>query len=312
LTKRKQTTLNERMTSVRHPAATGLRSVLGLGLSLISIGLLRGVAASSAGAGALSGPARRPDELLVVVLAWVGMALAGWLALGSALGLLSTAPGAIGRWCGRLADHLTPLLVRRVLTVVLGTSTVSVALPPASVVGTAAAPLPVGPALPARQALPAGDLPADVLDPGYAPTTDAGPGYAPTTDASPGYAPTTDLGPRSHPTPESSVRRQSATSTDPSPGFRPTRPPRAHDGTASALLTPPPRPAVAAHDAVTVRRGDSLWSIAARHLEAGASDAEVARAWPRWYAANRTVIGENPDLIRPGMQLVPPREGDLP
>ncbi|TQM62342.1 LysM peptidoglycan-binding domain-containing protein [Humibacillus xanthopallidus] len=300
------------MTSVHHSAATGLRSVLGLGLSLVAIALLRGVAASSAGAGALWGPARRPDELLVVVLAWVGMALAGWLALGSALGLLSTAPGAIGRWCGRLADHLTPLLVRRVLTVALGTSTVSLALPPASVVGTAAAPLPVGPALPAGQALPAPELPADVLDPGYAPTADAGPGHTRITGAGPGWAPTTDAGPGYHPTPESSGRPQSATSTDPTPGFRPTRPPRVHDRAGSTLLTPPPRPAVAAHDAVTVRRGDSLWSIAARHLEAGASDAEVARAWPRWYAANRTVIGENPDLIRPGTQLVPPREGDLP
>ena len=54
---------------------------------------------------------------------------------------------------------------------------------------------------------------------------------------------------------------------------------------------------------VVVRRGDTLWDIAARHLGAGAGAAEVARAWPRWYAANRSVIGPEPDLIRPGQRL---------
>ncbi len=54
---------------------------------------------------------------------------------------------------------------------------------------------------------------------------------------------------------------------------------------------------------VVVRRGDTLWEIAARHLGAGSSTAEVARAWPRWYAANRAVIGADPDLIRPGQRL---------
>ncbi|HET7800123.1 MAG TPA: LysM domain-containing protein [Humibacillus xanthopallidus] len=305
------------MPAVPHPSATGVRSVLGLGLSVLSLALLHGVASSSTGGGALWGSsARRPDEVLVVVLAWVGMALAGWLALGSALGLLSTVPGALGRGCGRLADHLTPLLVRRVLTVALGTSTVSMALPPASVVGTVAAPMPVGPALPGgsdgatRHAEHPGTA-ATVPDPGYAPTGDGRPGYHPTPEASPGYAPTGEVGPGFHPTPGSAASQRADTPSDATPGFRPTRPLPSHDGVGSSLLAPPPRPDVAALDTVTVRRGDSLWSIAARHLTAGASDAEVARAWPRWFAANRAVIGEDPDLIRPGMQLVPPREGDL-
>lgn len=60
---------------------------------------------------------------------------------------------------------------------------------------------------------------------------------------------------------------------------------------------------------VVVRRGDSLWSIARRHLRAGATDAEVARAWPRWYAANRAVIGPDPNLILPGMRLRVPGRG---
>jgi resuscitation-promoting factor RpfA len=52
-----------------------------------------------------------------------------------------------------------------------------------------------------------------------------------------------------------------------------------------------------------VRPGDSLWSIAAQHLPPGASQAEVARAWPRWWRVNRDVVGTDPSLIRPGQVL---------
>lgn len=55
-----------------------------------------------------------------------------------------------------------------------------------------------------------------------------------------------------------------------------------------------------------VRPGDSLWGITARALGAGANPAAVAAAWPAWYAANRRTIGPDPNLIRPGQQLVPP------
>jgi nucleoid-associated protein YgaU len=57
---------------------------------------------------------------------------------------------------------------------------------------------------------------------------------------------------------------------------------------------------------VVVHRGDSLWSIARRHLGAGATDTEVAAAWPHWYAANRDVIGPDPDLLLPGQVLHAP------
>lgn len=57
---------------------------------------------------------------------------------------------------------------------------------------------------------------------------------------------------------------------------------------------------------VVVRPGDSLWAIAAAHLPPGHSAEQVAQAWPRWYAANRCVIGPDPDVIRPGTTLVPP------
>ncbi|HMA47695.1 MAG TPA: LysM domain-containing protein [Frankiaceae bacterium] len=57
---------------------------------------------------------------------------------------------------------------------------------------------------------------------------------------------------------------------------------------------------------VVVHRGDTLWTIAARHLGPGTTDERVAEEWPRWYAANRDVVGADPDLIRPGQRLRPP------
>ena len=57
---------------------------------------------------------------------------------------------------------------------------------------------------------------------------------------------------------------------------------------------------------VTVRSGDSLWSIAAAALGPFASDADIAREWPRLYARNREAIGPNPHFLRPGQVLVLP------
>jgi nucleoid-associated protein YgaU len=60
--------------------------------------------------------------------------------------------------------------------------------------------------------------------------------------------------------------------------------------------------------AVVVRPGDCLWTIAAASLGPGASNAEIAAEWPRWYAVNRQVVGPDPDLLLPGTALRPPSE----
>jgi nucleoid-associated protein YgaU len=65
---------------------------------------------------------------------------------------------------------------------------------------------------------------------------------------------------------------------------------------------------VARPGAVVVAPGDSLWAIAARHLGPAASDAQLARAWPRWWHANRAAVGDDPNLIHPGTRLVPPSQ----
>jgi len=96
----------------------------------------------------------------------------------------------------------------------------------------------------------------------------------------------------------------------PVPGWTPTvttvEPARAASGevglvSTSATSTP-------GTDEVVVHRGDTLWDIAARHLGDQATDQDVAEAWPRWYAANRDVVGDDPDLLHPGQRLVVPAQ----
>ncbi len=63
-------------------------------------------------------------------------------------------------------------------------------------------------------------------------------------------------------------------------------------------------------DVYVVEPGDSLWRIAASVLhsngEGDPSSADIARFWPAIYAANRSLIGDDPNLIFPGQQLLIP------
>lgn len=67
--------------------------------------------------------------------------------------------------------------------------------------------------------------------------------------------------------------------------------------------TPPHLVAAPAAAHVTVHAGDCLWSLAAQALGPAATSRAVATAWPEWWAVNRDVIGADPDLLRPGLQL---------
>jgi LysM domain len=82
-------------------------------------------------------------------------------------------------------------------------------------------------------------------------------------------------------------------------------------GHRAASLRPSTAPSVPAPTrTVVVRPGDSLWSIAARDLPAGTRPAEavpwIARRWRAIYAANRAVIGADPDVLLPGQRLEVP------
>ncbi|MER2999129.1 LysM peptidoglycan-binding domain-containing protein [Pontibacter populi] len=54
-------------------------------------------------------------------------------------------------------------------------------------------------------------------------------------------------------------------------------------------------------DTYTVQSGDSLSKIAQRQYG-------NASAWTKIYNANKTTIGDNPDLIKPGQKLTIPRD----
>jgi nucleoid-associated protein YgaU len=63
---------------------------------------------------------------------------------------------------------------------------------------------------------------------------------------------------------------------------------------------------VAKQSTVVVQSGDTLWAIARARLGPRGNVAATAHEVDRWYAANRKVIGDNPDLIHPGQRLDPP------
>ena len=97
----------------------------------------------------------------------------------------------------------------------------------------------------------------------------------------------------------------------PAPPAGPQAPPGTDSLTDSPALPPietaPSGPTVTPDPTtVTVTDGDTLWSITAGLLAPGASDAEIATAWPGIHAANAATIGADPDVILAGQQLVVP------
>jgi nucleoid-associated protein YgaU len=72
---------------------------------------------------------------------------------------------------------------------------------------------------------------------------------------------------------------------------------------AQAAALPAAPPADRLH---VVRPGECLWSIAADRLGPRATDAEIAAEWPRWYRANRALIGPDPGLLLVGQRLRAP------
>lgn len=248
-----------------------------------------------------SGPGASVDEVVLGLLAWLAVALCGWLALGVALTALTLLPGRLGAAFAVVAERVTPALVRRSLTMLLGVGVGTLALPVGAASGQAPTAVTVSAGGPARP------------DPAEAGPAEAGPGWRAT--SSPAVAPAerpsqgSGEGNQGSSTIVSPAFRTTGPppAPPPGPGWRPTQPVR-ELGPAPTLLTPAPRTGAAAIEHVTVRRGDCLWTIVGRWLGAGATDAEIAREWPRWYAANRDLIGPDPDLIHAGQQLVPPLE----
>ncbi len=75
---------------------------------------------------------------------------------------------------------------------------------------------------------------------------------------------------------------------------------------AKSPATPPAQLPPSSTTTVTVQPGDSLWSVTGHRLGATATTSLIAIEWPYWYKANRNVIGSDPNLLRPGTELVVP------
>lgn len=282
-------------TAFRRPWAAAARAgfvgVSGLGVtSIVLTGLLRlGRTAWPMG----SIPQPTTDEVVAGLLVWTGVGLCGWLALGATLAAASCLPGALGAACTELAQWLTPRVLRQGVAVLLGTAVGTVCLPTGAASG-------IPPHTRLATQVRSGSAPWPVLEPGFRPAaTVPAPDFIPT--ARPEVLQAATVTPT-----------QGASGTGaPDPRFRPTPPTRVLDADESRLLARQPRPTVEPESVVIVRRGDSLWSIVARHLGPEASDLDIARSWPRWHAVNRHLIGPDPDLLIPGQQLHPPT-GDAP
>jgi len=241
------------------------------GIALRLLGWLVRLAALPVALG-LRGVPVSPAAALLGAVAALAAACLGWLLLGAVAEALGHVPGALGRGASRVSATVTPRAVRRVIGVVLG---VGMGL------GVGAGP---SVAAPARSAAVAVQDSAHrvVLAAARAQAT------APTAGGDalpdPGWFPTPD------------------------PGWTPEAPTVRPQPDVSAVSPAGRRASAADPVGVVVRRGDSLWALAARHLGPGATDAEIAAEWPRWYTANRATIGPDPDLLLPGQVLRPPGE----
>ncbi|WP_298992088.1 LysM domain-containing protein [uncultured Pseudokineococcus sp.] len=293
------------VTSGRTPSGRGRALLVLLAAAALAVAGVAALAAAVAGPGTGSwtatgqvpwplAPATTAQDLLVAAATGAAGALAtAWGLAAGAVATARLAPGAgAADAVAGAATRLLPAVLRGVLVAALGAGPLLAAGPasaaPAAVAPAAVAPVTAAPVTAAPLAAAPVAAPPVAAEPATTPTLDS------TTAAAPGAAPATAAG----------------TDGAPDVTWRPTAPPRPvapHVEASGGLLVPSPREAATADEAgVVVVRGDTLWDIARRHLPPGADDAEVAAAWPAWYAANRAVVGDDPDRLLPGQRLVPP------
>ncbi|GAA4029752.1 LysM peptidoglycan-binding domain-containing protein [Arthrobacter methylotrophus] len=214
------------------------------------------------------------EDLLGFVATAAGLAIVGWWIAAFLLAIATAVLRQSGNDRSATATaRLSPPFMRRLAVAILGLNLVGIPLANA-----------------AQAAVEPVWSPAD----GSTPASSAAAQWAPSTGPSayPPGLPSLEPGP-------SDIEpnwRPRAPATD--LGFLGSRPQRA--------MEPPASPS---QGTVVVSRGDSLWSIAAQQLGPAASDVDIALQWPKWYAANRQVIGDNPGVLIPGQILQPPPLG---
>jgi nucleoid-associated protein YgaU len=282
-------------------AADGLvaGTVLALGAVLVAAGssLARDLAPGASGGWLRIAPAAFDavptlDVLLGLIASLTGLAVVAWWLLSMGLAIVSALLAAAGaRTASRRAGSFAPAFMRRLALAMLGLSLVAVPAAQAdSLPDPAWHPAAAGPAAASTQrAAPPPTPIASAHASVAAPSLAAPLGAAPSAAASPSAA-------------SSAIAPSAAPAPVPEAGWVPVAPPT----DPGLLVQQPLREPVRAGE-VEVRPGDSLWTIVARHLGPGATDLDIAAAWPSWYEANAGTIGADPDLIRPGQLLVPPR-----
>jgi hypothetical protein len=262
------------------------------------------------------------DAALASLAAAILWLVAAWLALGLLAAAGAGLPGALGRLTAAASRVLLP---GAVLRLVAGTAGLTVLLTPVAATAAPSAaphrvpaaagalPAPTWPTTPARDRTPR-QAPAPT-----APSVATPPPLWPTGNAVGGPAGRA-IGRNAGETPGRNPGNPNRGNAGETPGRNPGNPNRGNAGetpgrgTGAATGSNPgnangsgPGAARGSNTCgVRVRPGDSLWLIAARRIGPGASDAQVADSWPQWYAANRKVIGVDPDVILPGQQLIPP------
>lgn len=313
---------------------------------LVLLAVMAGAAAALTARGlhvAETLPTTRFEVYLELAAVAVGALVAAWVALCSALAVGCVAVRAGGRtWSAgeRMIARHAPAVVRRAARIgvsmtvgaglVLGAGTAHAAESP----DEDRAPV-VAVDLGWRASAP-GVAPGDTTAPTQAPPSTSStpaPPAPPAADDAPTSSPLTvegapeapgvpgTDGPRSPASGESSAPRQASgqatthrvptTDTAPRPSVADARttavrpasslPAAERDAALTVTREVPPT-----GTEVVVLRGDTLWGIAARSLPADATDADVAAAVRQWHTANAAVIGDDPDLIRPGQVLVAP------
>jgi LysM repeat protein len=276
-----ETTVNETGRPLRHDVAMAV-VILSLGFLLLGLGyvlLERWRIASAHHQELMYG------DIIGFAAAGVGLLIVVWWLLSLVLAFASAICQKAGRTRGaKIAGQFSPVFMRRLALAVLGLNLLGA---------------------PLAQAAPS------LVDAGWAPSggsTSISAAWAPLSSATDG----TGSGKQSSNCPRQAVQMRTdvpgrgAAVDIVQPQWQP-RAPVVDPGLMGPKVSRAAQQA-GSPDAkeVVVLRGDSLWSIAAKDLGPTANDMEIARHWPKWYAANTEVIGDDPGVILPGQVLKAP------